>query len=209
MSDLASASDSSSAPRLVVVDAANCLYRAFFAIPPLRAADGTPTNAAYGFLNMLLKLVPPRERIITLEDVRELRPTQPNNVVLLASKGDQGEAQVTIQDLLEATLRMRPDRIFVGELRSKEAFTFLRAVNTGHPGSITTVHADTPTGAYQQLVMMGLQADLGIKAADIEAYVRSVIPIVVQLQRTETARFVSEIHYAKMPAASARARRAA
>ncbi len=162
-------------------------------------SGGTSTGKTT-FLNMLLKLVPPRERIVTLEDVRELRPTQPNNVVLLASKGDQGEAQVTIQDLLEATLRMRPDRIFVGELRSKEAFTFLRAVNTGHPGSITTVHADTPAGAYQQLVMMGLQADLGLKAADIEAYVRAVIPIVVQLQRTETARFVSEIHYARMPA---------
>lgn len=164
-------------------------------------SGGTSTGKTT-FLNMLLKLVPPRERIVTLEDVRELRPAQPNNVVLLASKGDQGEAQVTIQDLLEATLRMRPDRIFVGELRSKEAFTFLRAVNSGHPGSITTVHADTPAGAYQQLVMMGLQADLGLKATDIEAYVRSVIPIVVQLQRTETARFVSEIHYARMPTAA-------
>jgi type IV secretion system protein VirB11 len=104
---------------------------------------------------------------------------------------------------------MRPDRIFVGELRSKEAFTFLRAVNTGHPGSITTVHADTPSGAYQQLVMMGLQADLGLKAADIEAYVRAVIPIVVQLRRTEIARFVSEIHYARMPLAPARKARPA
>jgi type IV secretion system protein VirB11 len=166
-------------------------------------SGGTSTGKTT-FLNMLLKLVPPRERIVTLEDVRELKPSQPNNVILLASKGDQGEAQVTIQDLLEATLRMRPDRIFVGELRSKEAFTFLRAVNTGHPGSITTVHADTPAGAYQQLVMMGLQADLGLKAADIETYVRAVIPIVVQLQRSETARFVSEIHYARMPPEPAR-----
>jgi type IV secretion system protein VirB11 len=173
----------------------------------LIVSGGTSTGKTT-FLNMLLKLVPPKERIVTLEDVRELKPSQPNNVVLLASKGDQGEAQVTIQDLLEATLRMRPDRIFVGELRSKEAFTFLRAVNTGHPGSITTVHADTPSGAYQQLVMMGLQADLGLKAADIEAYVRAVIPIVVQLRRTETARFVSEIHYARMPAANSKSRRA-
>jgi type IV secretion system protein VirB11 len=160
-------------------------------------SGGTSTGKTT-FLNMLLKLVRPGERLITIEDVRELKPPQSNTVTLLVSKGDQGEASVTIQDLLEATLRMRPDRIFLGELRSKEAFTFLRAVNTGHPGSITTVHADSPDGAYQQLVMMGLQADLGLKAEDIAAYVRSVIPIVVQLKRTDTARFVSEIYYSKL-----------
>ena len=159
-------------------------------------SGGTSTGKTT-FLNMLLKLVPAHERIITIEDVRELKPPQKNSVTLLASKGDQGESNVSIQDLLEATLRMRPDRIFLGELRSKEAFSFLRAVNTGHPGSITTVHADSPEGAYQQLVMMGLQADLGLKAEDIATYVRSVIPIVVQLKRTDSARFVSDIFYSK------------
>jgi type IV secretion system protein VirB11 len=171
--------------------------------------SGGTSSGKTTFLNMLLKLVPPAERIITIEDVRELKPPQTNTVVLLASKGDQGEANVSIQDLLEATLRMRPDRIFLGELRSSEAFTFLRAVNTGHPGSITTIHADTPTGAYQQLVMMGLQADLGLKAADIASYVRSVIPIIVQVARDGSRRHVSEIHYSKAVERAANRKKAA
>ncbi|MEY9785388.1 P-type DNA transfer ATPase VirB11 [Sinorhizobium fredii] len=163
-------------------------------------SGGTSTGKTT-FLNMLLKLVSPRERILTLEDVRELKPPQHNWVSMLASKGEQGQAKVTIQNLLEASLRMRPDRIFLGELRGEEAFTFLRAVNTGHPGSITTIHADSTDMAFHQLVLMGLQANLGLRAEDIMGYVKSVIPIVIQLTRwtdDETGadfRGVSDIYY--------------
>lgn len=147
-------------------------------------SGGTSTGKTT-FLNMLFDLVPKHERILTIEDVQELKPPQPNAVSMIASKGDQGQAKVTIQTLLESALRMRPDRIFLGELRAEEAFTFFRAVNTGHPGSITTVHADSTEMAFQQLVLMGLQSRSGLSADDIRSYVKTVIPIVVQLKRWE------------------------
>ncbi|MCL5460131.1 Flp pilus assembly complex ATPase component TadA, partial [Loigolactobacillus coryniformis] len=79
---------------------------------------------------------------------------------LIAVRGEGGEARVTAEDLVQASLRMRPDRIIMGELRGPEAATFLRAVNSGHPGSITTLHADSPRGAVDQLTLLVLQAGL-------------------------------------------------
>ncbi len=88
------------------------------------------------FTNAALAEIPNSERLITVEDAREVILTShPNKLHLLASKGGQGRAKVTTQDLIEACLRLRPDRIIVGELRGAEAFSFLRAINTGHPGS--------------------------------------------------------------------------
>ncbi|RWB66028.1 P-type DNA transfer ATPase VirB11 [Mesorhizobium sp.] len=161
--------------------------------------SGGTSSGKTTFLNACLKSVDERERIITLEDTRELFPPQPNAVHLLASKGDQGTASVTIQSLLEASLRMRPDRLFVGEVRGSEAFSFLRAINTGHPGSMTTVHADTPLGAYEQLAMMVMQSGLSAAypKADLISYIRSVIPIVIQLRRDGGRRGVSEIFFAR------------
>ena len=78
-------------------------------------------------------------------------PHKKTTYPLLPQKEGKAIAKVTIQDLLEASLRFRPDRILLGEFRGKEAYTFLRAVNTGHPGSITTIHADTPKGALEQI----------------------------------------------------------
>lgn len=105
-------------------------------------------------------------------------------------------AKVTPQALLEACLRLRPDRIILGELRGVEAFSYLRAVNSGHPGSITTIHADSPQLAFEQLVLMVMQADLGMERPQILEYIRSIIPIVVQLKRGEKGhRYVSEIYH--------------
>lgn len=161
--------------------------------------SGGTSSGKTTFLNACLKTVDPHERIITLEDTRELFPLQKNAVHLLASRGDQGTASVTIQSLLEASLRMRPDRLFVGEVRGSEAFAFLRAINTGHPGSMSTVHADTPLGAYEQLAMMVMQSGLSAAypKADLISYIRSVIPIVVQLRREGGRRGVSEIFFAR------------
>ena len=120
----------------------------------------------------------------------------PNRVHLLASKGGQGRAKVTTQDLIESCLRMRPDRIIVGELRGAEAFSYLRAVNTGHPGSIATLHADTPQLAIEQLILMIMQADLGITRDQIKEYVESVIHVIIQLKRGEKGRrYVSEVYF--------------
>lgn len=161
-------------------------------------SGGTSTGKTT-FLNACLKTIDPFERILTLEDTRELFPPQKNAVHLLASRGDQGTAQVTIQSLLEASLRMRPDRLFVGEIRGAEAFAFLRAINTGHPGSMSTVHADTPLGAYEQLAMMVQQGGMssGYSRQDLMSYIQMVIPIVIQLRREGGRRGVSEIYYAR------------
>lgn len=161
-------------------------------------SGGTSTGKTT-FLNACLKSVDSHERIITLEDTRELFPPQANAVHLLASRGDQGTANVTIQSLLEASLRMRPDRLFVGEVRGSEAFAFLRAINTGHPGSMSTVHADTPLGAYEQLAMMVMQSGLSAAypKADLISYIRQVIPVVIQLRRDGGRRGVSEIFFAR------------
>ena len=155
-------------------------------------SGGTSTGKTT-FLNALLKSIDPRERIVTIEDTQEVIPTQRNWVSLLASKGDQGSAKVSIQDLLEASLRMRPDRLLLGELRGAEAATFLRAINTGHPGSITTVHADSARGALEQISLMVLQAGLGLKRTEILAYIGSVVDCVIQLKRIDGKRVVSDI----------------
>ncbi len=157
--------------------------------------SGGTSSGKTTFLNACLKSLDHNERILTLEDTRELFPPHRNSVHLLASRGDQGTAQVTIQSLLEASLRMRPDRLFVGEIRGGEAFAFLRAINTGHPGSMSTVHADTPMGAYEQLVMMMMQAGMSASYSkhDLMSYIRMVIPIVIQLRRDGGRRGVSEI----------------
>ena len=92
-----------------------------------------------------------------------------------------GEAQVNANDLLAASLRMRPDRIILGELRGEEAFAFLRAINTGHPGSMTTVHADSPERAIEQIVLLTLQAGTQLSRDDVRHYIKSTVDIFVQL----------------------------
>jgi type IV secretion system protein VirB11 len=156
--------------------------------------SGGTSSGKTTFLNALMKEVPTDERIITIEDTRELKPRQPNWQALIASKGDQGKARVTIQQLLEASLRLRPDRLFMGEIRGAEAYSFLQAVNTGHPGSLSTLHADSPRGAFERLALMTLQAGLGLSKAEVIDYVGFVVPVIIQLRRSPT-RGVSEIYF--------------
>ncbi len=158
-------------------------------------SGGTSTGKTT-FTNACLKTIPSDERLITVEDAREIvLDDHPNKVHLLASKGGQGRANVTTQDLIEACLRLRPDRIIVGELRGTEAFGFLRAINTGHPGSISTLHADTPNMALEQLKLMVMQAGLGMPPAEVKQYILEVIDIVIQLKRTGKVRHISEIYF--------------
>lgn len=160
--------------------------------------SGGTSSGKTTFLNAIAKEISNHERLITIEDTPEVELTQPNRVSLIASKGEQGEARVGIQRLLEATLRLRPDRILLGELRGREAYTYLRALNTGHPGSITTLHADSPTGAFEQLALMVLQAELGLGRNEIMAYIKTVVEVVIQLKRTSAGnRIVSEIYFPK------------
>lgn len=159
-------------------------------------SGGTSTGKTT-FMNATLKEVGHNERLITVEDAREINLDYfPNKVHLVSSRGGQGRAKVDPQQLIEACLRLRPDRIIVGELRGAEAFSFLRAVNTGHPGSISTLHADSPQLAFEQLILMVMQAGLGITRETIYDYVHNVVNIVVQLKRGEKgSRYVSEIYF--------------
>lgn len=159
-------------------------------------SGGTSTGKTT-FTNAMLRSIPHEERLITCEDAREVDLSDhPNRMHLLASKGGQGRAKVTTQDLIEACLRLRPDRIIVGELRGAEAFSFLRAINTGHPGSISTLHADTPMMAIEQLKLMVMQAGLGMPPAEIKQYILNVVDVVVQLKRgAKGRRFISEIYF--------------
>jgi type IV secretion system protein VirB11 len=155
-------------------------------------SGGTGTGKTT-FLNALLKEIPQQDRLIVIEDTPEVKLAHPNAVGLVAVGSELGEARVGIDELLRASLRMRPDRLMVGEIRGPEAFTFLRAVNTGHPGSLTTVHADSPEGALEQIAFMTLQAGLTLTRADVIDYARSVIDIVVQLGRVAGKRGVSSV----------------
>lgn len=172
------------------------LYYAILHKKNIIISGGTSTGKTT-FTNACLRAIPKTERLITVEDAREIDLEQhPNRVHLLASKGGQGRANVTAQDLIEACLRLRPERIIVGELRGSEAFAFLRAINTGHPGSISTLHADTPEMALQQLKLMVMQAGLGMPPEDIMSYIKNVVDVVVQLKRgAKGRRYISEIYF--------------
>lgn len=162
-------------------------------------SGGTSTGKTT-FTNAVIRGIPHEERLITVEDAREVDlSSHPNRVHLIASKGGQGRSKVTTQDLIEACLRLRPERIIVGELRGSEAFSFLRAINTGHPGSISTLHADTPKMAIEQLKMMVMQAGLGMTPTEITSYIKNVVDIVVQLKRGgKGRRYISEIYFRPM-----------
>jgi len=155
-------------------------------------AGGTSTGKTT-FLGALLKEVPPEERLILIEDTPELELSHRNSVGLLAARSELSEAQLAAEDLLIAALRLRPDRIILGELRGREAFTFLRSVNTGHPGSMTTIHADSPQRAVEQLALLVLQSGAQLRWEDVLHYVRASIDVYVQLERAGGRRKVSAL----------------
>ncbi len=157
-------------------------------------SGGTSTGKTT-FLNALLREIDPAERLIAIEDTPELTIGHTNAIGLVAVRGAMGEAQVATDDLLVASLRMRPDRIIVGEVRGSEALTFLRAINTGHPGSMTTVHADSPERAIEHLALMIAQSHAGLRREDVLAYTGAAIDVVVQLTRRGGVRRVAEVRW--------------
>jgi len=159
-------------------------------------SGGTSTGKTT-FLNAMLREIPQQERVVLVEDTAELRLPGPNGVGLIAVKGELGEARVATDDLLQASLRLRPDRIVLGELRGKETVSFLRAINTGHPGSFSTVHANSPRGALEQISLMAMQTGIGLTRSETLDYAASVIDIVVQLDRAEGKRGIAAIAEAR------------
>uniref|UniRef100_UPI000EAC47AB P-type DNA transfer ATPase VirB11 n=2 Tax=Croceibacterium ferulae TaxID=1854641 RepID=UPI000EAC47AB len=155
-------------------------------------SGGTSTGKTT-FLNAMLGEIPPHERVVLVEDTPELRLPGANGLGLVAVKGELGEAKVTANELLQSALRLRPDRIVLGELRGAESVSFLRAINTGHPGSFSTIHANSLRGALEQLALMVMQTGIGLTRSDTIAYAASVIDVIVQLDRSEGRRGISAI----------------
>lgn len=151
--------------------------------------SGGTSSGKTTLLRALLAEADRDERIITIEDGFELHPRQPNTVQLRSS----GSGPNTAPALLEASLRMRPDRILLGELRGTEAWSFLEAINTGHPGSLTTIHANTPAAAFDRLALMAMRANLGLKRGEIIGYARSVLDLVIQVERKDGRREIAEV----------------
>ena len=140
-------------------------------------------------LNVLSSFCSPKERIITIEDAAELKLKQ-DHVISLETRTTnyEGQGGVTIRDLVINSLRMRPDRIIVGEVRGKEAFDMLQAMNTGHDGSMTTMHANSPEDGLNRLETMVLMNGIEIPVMAIREYIENAIDIVVQVQRFQDGR---------------------
>ena len=150
------------------------------------------------YTKALIREIPSEERLITIEDAKELvLDRHPNHVRLFYSKDDQGLARITPKQLLESCLRMKPDRILLAELRSEEAFDYLRNVNSGHPGSITSVHAASAELAFEQLVLLVKQSRAGQELAreDIKSLLYLLVDIVIQFGVENHQRYVKEIWY--------------
>ncbi len=145
----------------------------------------------------LIQHIPSFERIITIEDTAELVIPQPNHARLFYSKGEQGLAKIGPKELLESSLRMRPDRVLLQELRDGTAFYYIRNINSGHPGSITTVHADSAALAFEQLTLLVKESDGGQDLArdDIRDLLKMLVDIVVQCKRVEGKFRVTEIWF--------------
>jgi pilus assembly protein CpaF len=136
------------------------------------------------FLNVLSSYIPPRDRILTIEDAAELRLEQEHVVRLEARPPNvQGAGEVRIRDLVRNALRMRPDRIVVGEVRGGEALDMLQAMNTGHDGSLTTVHANTPRDALARIETLVLMAGLELPVRAIREQIAHAVNIVIQTSR--------------------------
>jgi pilus assembly protein CpaF len=148
-------------------------------------SGGTGTGKTT-LLNALAAFVDPAERLVTVEDAAELRLPQERNAARLESRPPnvEGRGEVTLRALVRNALRMRPDRIVVGEVRGGEALDMLQAMNTGHDGSLTTVHASSPADALRRIETMALMAGLDLPHAAVREQVRAAVDVVVHLVRS-------------------------
>jgi type IV secretion system protein VirB11 len=160
--------------------------------------SGATGSGKTTFTKALIREIPAEERLISIEDTAELVfDTHPNHVRLFYSKGEQGQARLAPRQLLESCLRMRPDRILLAELRSDEAFDYLRNANSGHPGSITSVHASSADLAFEQLTLLVKQSQSGgdLPRPEIKSLLYLLVDIVVQFGIVGRQRCIQEIYY--------------
>ena len=153
-------------------------------------AGGTSTGKTVA-ARKILSYVPPEERIVTIEEAAELLPEQPNVVTLISNRDVPAQSADV---LLTSALRMRPDRIVLGEVRGAEAMTFLEAINTGHGGSMTTLHAETPQLAVQRLAIAALKTEVPMTYRDMVAYIENSIDVIIQAGRHAGDRGLTEFY---------------
>jgi type IV secretion system protein VirB11 len=179
-----------------------CEYAQFMRLA-VRARKNIVVSGATGsgkttWTKALIREIPAVERLVSIEDARELvLDGHPNHVRLFYSKDRQGLAQVTPKQLLECCLRMRPDRILLAELRAEEAFDYLRNVNSGHPGSVTSVHAGSAELAFEQLILLVKQSRGGRSLArrDIRSLLHLLVDVVIQCDLERHQRVVREVWF--------------
>ena len=150
------------------------------------------------FMKALIEEIAPSERLITIEDASEVKlPSHRNKAHLFYSKNGQGASDVSAKMLLEATNRMRPDRVFLAEMRGEEAFYFLRLAASGHPGSITSLHAGSCEQAFDQISLMVRESagGGGMTMPEIQQLTRSIIDVVVHFNVDGAGRYISGIYY--------------
>jgi type IV secretion system protein VirB11 len=161
-------------------------------------ATGDTGSGKTTFAKALIQAIPLHERLVTIEDTAEfIGLPQRNLVSLFYSKGDQGLARVRSEDLIEAGLRMRPDRVLMQELRDGAAFTFIRSIAAGHPGSITTCHAGSAAGAFDALRLMVKQHDAGkhLADADVRALLHQLVDVVAHCRRDYRGFAIEEVYF--------------
>jgi pilus assembly protein CpaF len=153
--------------------------------------SGGTSSGKTTLLGVLSSFIPQEERLITIEDAAELRLAQPHVIGLEARPASvEGRGEVTVRDLVRNSLRMRPDRIVVGEVRGGEALDMLQAMNTGHDGSLSTAHANSARHALWRLETMALMSDVDLPVAHVRAQVASAIDVVVHTARLRDGRRV-------------------
>lgn len=146
--------------------------------------SGGTGSGKTSLLNVITGLIPKEERLLILEDVKELQPQSTHIVQMECSHGDkEGRGKVEMKDLLHSTLRMRPDRIIIGEIRGGEALDLINAINTGHGGAMATIHASSPTQALQKLETLTLYSGFDLPLLAVRAMVAMAIEVVVQTNR--------------------------
>jgi pilus assembly protein CpaF len=155
-------------------------------------SGGTSTGKTT-LLNALATFIDPSDRVVLIEDTAELQLTQPNLVRFEARREQPGTPAVTIRQLVKATLRHRPDRILLGEVRGAEAFDLLQALNTGHSGTLATIHANSATQAITRLSSCVLQSGIDLPFHAIRSSIADSIGLLVHIERRDGRRFVSEV----------------
>lgn len=158
--------------------------------------SGGTSSGKTTYLNACLQEINEDERLILLEDTRELIAPHKNQVSLLAVNGGQGKSAVTMQQLVQCSLRLRPDRLIMGEIRGREIMDFISACATGHEGSFTSIHANNPHIAMLRMIQMYKQNNVpSMHDEEIRAELNSVIDIILQLNKTASGRFAKYCYY--------------